>query len=111
MLITLIWNIDNALAGKTLALNPPGLEEDKQTKAGPTRISENGQMVESRPPLPGLWADLYSTWNMAYITRWNDVGLISKWLSILKLREQMSFGLNIISYKYLRVDFGVSITV
>ena len=50
-------------------MNPPGLDEDKQTKAGPTSISENGQMVEFRPPLPGLWADLYSTWNMAYITR------------------------------------------
>ena len=60
---------DNALAGKTLALNRPGLQKDNQTQAGPTKVSKNGQRIEFRPPLPSLWADLYSTWNMAYVTR------------------------------------------
>ena len=69
MLIIITQNVDNALAGKTLALNRPGLEEDKRTMAGPTEISENGQMIEFSPPLPSLWADLYETWNMAYVTR------------------------------------------
>merc|ERR1719228_481679 len=64
--------LDNALAGKTLVLNRPGLEEDKRTMAGPTEISENGQMIEFSPPLPSLWADLYETWNMAFVTRYED---------------------------------------
>ena len=62
-------NLDNAVAGESLVLNRPGLEENKCTMAGPTTISKNGQMIEYRPPLPSLWADLYSTWNMAYVTR------------------------------------------
>lgn len=63
--------LDNVLAGKTLAVNKPGVDE-KQKLAGPTTISENGQTVEFRPPLPNLWADLYETWNMAFVTKYPD---------------------------------------
>ena len=77
-------------------MNPPGLEEDKQTKAGPTRISENGQMVESRPPLPGLWADLYSTWNMAYITRYNAMPFSSKGQKTLSMSFKLSKKLSVL---------------
>ena len=62
-------NLDNVIAGKTLAMNRPGLEENKCTMAGPTTISKNGQMIEFRPPLPILWADLYESWNMAFVCR------------------------------------------
>ena len=61
-------NGDNALAGKALAKNRPGLKNDTRTHQGPTRISNNGQRLEFRPPLPRQWADLYSTWNMAFVT-------------------------------------------
>ena len=62
-------HMDNSLVGKTLALNPPG-QEDNATMSGPTTISENGQILEIYPPLPNQWADLYQTWNMAYTTRY-----------------------------------------
>ena len=39
--------------------------------AGPTKLSKNGKIIEYWPPLPKQWADLYTTWNLAYVTRYN----------------------------------------
>ena len=49
-----------------------GQSEDIRTGAGPTRFSEDGQRIEFRPPLPRQWADLYQTWNMAFISKYPD---------------------------------------
>ena len=65
-------HMDNALAGKTLALNRPGLKENNQTMAGPTKFSKTSQQIEFSPPLPEKWADLYMTWNMAFVSRYTD---------------------------------------
>ena len=51
-----------------MAKNRPGLKNDTRTHQGSTRVSYDGQRVEFRPPLPRQWADLYTTWNLAFVT-------------------------------------------
>ena len=51
-----------------MARHPGGGENNTRTHQGPTTISDGGQTIEFRPPFPGLWADLYTTWNMAFVT-------------------------------------------
>ena len=68
-----IGNHDNALAGTTLAKYPCGSEKfDPQTGAGPTMLSSNGQSVTCRPPLPLDWANLYSAWMVAFMTKYEE---------------------------------------
>lgn len=56
------------ISGQTLSTNIPGLENDPRTQQGPTTISKDGQKIEYRPPLPRQWANLHSTWSMAFLT-------------------------------------------
>ena len=56
------------MKGKSLAKHKPGQSNDTRTQQGETRISEDGQKLEFRPPLPRQWNDLYSTWNLAFVT-------------------------------------------
>jgi hypothetical protein len=58
----------NARAGRTLMVNRPGRKTDHPlTGAGPSRWSENKKAVSVRMPMPKQWADLYQTWNMAFV--------------------------------------------
>ena len=63
-----LLNIDNALAAKPLVFNRPGLAENRHTMAASTQLSKDGQTLEMRPPLPRQWADLYVTWNLAFVS-------------------------------------------
>ena len=66
---TRLLNMDNALAGDPLL--HLGGHHGAQTQCGKTdsfaQISADGQKVEMRPALPLQWADLYTTWNMAFV--------------------------------------------
>ena len=63
----------NAKAGIILAKNKCGLKEvDQNTGAGPSGWSEDGKMIERSYPFPTEWASLYQTWNMCFVTRFED---------------------------------------
>ncbi len=51
---------DNAKAGVILAFNLPG--------AKPSRLSEDGKAVLLSMPQSKKWADLYTIWNMAFVS-------------------------------------------
>ena len=66
--IKTLFEYQITFSGSVLAKHRPGMTNDTRTHQGPTSISCDGQKLELRPPLPLQWADLYSTWNMAFIT-------------------------------------------
>lgn len=51
---------DNAKAGTVLAFNLPGQQ--------PARFSDDGKAVLLTMPQPKAWADLYTVWNMAFVS-------------------------------------------
>jgi hypothetical protein len=62
---------ENARAGFLLSLHPPGEKRpNARTGAGPTGFSADGRAITYAPPLPRKWADLYSTWNMAFVSHY-----------------------------------------
>ncbi|MCP3925888.1 MAG: hypothetical protein GY714_25250 [Desulfobacterales bacterium] len=66
-------NKENAAAGIVLAKSNPGsIIEDPVTGAGPTRWSDDGKAIDYYPPLPKKYADIYATWNMAYLSTYQD---------------------------------------
>ncbi len=66
-------NKDNAKAGKVLAQNKAGaLKKDPLTGAGPSRWSDDGKIPLRCFPFGLEWTDLYQTWNMAFVTRFQD---------------------------------------
>jgi hypothetical protein len=60
--------IDNARAGVALLANGPGKKNDPRTGAGPSDWSPDKKVPRRSSPLPTEWADLYQTWNMAFVT-------------------------------------------
>ena len=61
-------NFDNAFVASVLAQNPPGqLEYNAKIQAGPTILAKDGKTIEYNIPFPKHWADLYSTWNLAFV--------------------------------------------
>jgi hypothetical protein len=61
----------NASAALTLAMNPVGSRtHNPRTHAGPSRFSADGRTVLRCPPLPRRWADLYTTWNLAFVSHY-----------------------------------------
>jgi hypothetical protein len=65
-----LGNVDNAKVGWTLAVNRPGGSPNEATGAGPARFAEDGQGIEFHVPLAREWADLYSTWNLAFVSHY-----------------------------------------
>jgi len=62
---------DNARAGVTLTFNRPGKKTlDPKTHAGPTRFTPDKKAILCAPPLPRQWADLYSTWNLGFVSHY-----------------------------------------
>lgn len=59
---------DNAKASLALIANGPGRKSDPRTGAGPSDWSEDKKAPCRSSPLPIEWADLYQTWNMAFVT-------------------------------------------
>ena len=45
---------------------------DNCTGARPTRLSADGKIIEISLDFPTEWADLYETWNMAFVTNYNS---------------------------------------
>jgi len=68
----MLGNLGNAKTGKTLAQYVHTPEKDNRTGSGPCQLSENQQGIECAPPLTLQWVDLYSTWNLAFISTFPD---------------------------------------
>ncbi|MBU2709119.1 hypothetical protein KCM76_24200 [Zooshikella marina] len=54
--------LDNAIAGLVLAANNPG--------DLPSRFNDNHKSILISMPLPEKWADLYSVWNLAFVSHY-----------------------------------------
>lgn len=69
---TLAGSVDNAHAAKILRSeqNLPGsVNAIRDLSTGPTRWSSDRQAALMYPALPSEYADLYGTWNLAFVTR------------------------------------------
>ncbi|MDP1689378.1 MAG: hypothetical protein Q8L47_04630 [bacterium] len=63
-------NSENAKVGWILAINKPGSKKyNPHTGAGPSIWADDKKTILLRPPLPKEWADLYQTWNMAFVAQ------------------------------------------
>lgn len=58
----------NAAAGAVLAANPPGGKSNSLTGEGPAQWSSDGNAIRVNMPLAEQWANLYSTWNLAFVS-------------------------------------------
>ncbi|MBI3038141.1 hypothetical protein HYY75_03675 [bacterium] len=66
-------NYKNALAGKIAAKNKPGTKTaNARTGQGPSVWAQDKQMILVNMPYPKQWADLYATWNMAFISQFDS---------------------------------------
>ena len=64
--------LDNAETGITLAKYPHTEEYDNRTGSGPCQFSSDGQILLCQQPLPIYWANLYSTWNLVFVSHYPD---------------------------------------
>ena len=64
--------LDNANAGEILAKYVQTPEYDNRTGSGPCQFSSDHKIMECSMPLPLRWADLYSTWNLAFVSNFPD---------------------------------------
>jgi hypothetical protein len=63
----------NVHAGRVLAQYRPGAShQDKKTGEGPTVWSPDHRIMLFQMALPRLWADLYATWNLAFVSQMPD---------------------------------------
>ena len=65
-------NFANVGVALILAKQKPQKEENHCSGAGPTLLSVDGQAIQFNLALPLKWADLYQTWNMAFVTNYNS---------------------------------------
>ena len=65
-------NFDNAQAGVILAKFPHTREHNNKTGSGPCHLSPSLQGFECPQPLTLHWADLYSSWNLAFVSEFPD---------------------------------------
>jgi hypothetical protein len=62
--------LNNAKVGWILAKNKVGSKKQNiKTGQGPSFLSNDKKTVCFQPPLPKEWADLYQTWNMAFVAQ------------------------------------------
>jgi hypothetical protein len=62
----------NAACGWALARQRPGRTRDPSTGAGPSRWSGDHKAVMFSMAFPKRWADLYSTWNLAFVSHYGE---------------------------------------
>ena len=67
-----LYNFDNAEAGVILAKFPHSREYNQRTGSGPCHLSRSRQFFECPQPLTLHWADLYSSWNLAFVSEFPD---------------------------------------
>ena len=60
------WN--NAKVGKILTKVIGNRKSSDCNGSGPSKLSADGQAIEYAPAYPMQWADLYTTWNLAFVT-------------------------------------------
>jgi hypothetical protein len=60
-------NKDNAKAGVVLAQTSPDGKFDASTGKAPANLSKDGKGIQIHPPFEREWADLYSSWNVAFV--------------------------------------------
>ena len=65
-------NFANAEVGVILAKFPQTVEHNNKTGSGPCRLSPSRQFFECSQPLSRRWADLYSSWNLAFVSQFPD---------------------------------------
>ena len=65
-------NFDNANTGLILAQYPHSEEYDPRTGSGPCQLSPSNQTVQCSQPLNFHWVDLYTTWNLAFVSAFPD---------------------------------------
>ena len=65
-------NFDNAEAGLILAKFPHTRKYNNKTGSGPCHLSRSRQFLECPQPLTLHWADLYSSWNLAFVSGFPD---------------------------------------
>jgi hypothetical protein len=75
-----LGNSGNVYAGNVLAAN-----NANSLGAGPTRFSDNGKSILFCMPLPEDWANLYSTWNLAFISQYEHFPYVMMKLLIPKV--------------------------
>ena len=80
-------NFDNAEAGIILAKFPHTKEYNNKTGSGPCHLSRKLQVLECAQPLTRHWADLYSTWNLAFVSEFPDFVYYLPKLLIPSVRE------------------------
>jgi len=61
----------NAKTGWVLATHPPGSSTNDATGAGPAQFGEDGKGIELNMPLAKEWADLYSAWNLGFVSHYS----------------------------------------
>ncbi len=67
-------NFENARAGWILAKNRPGGTFNEKTGSGPAFVATKGpyKLMHLRCPFPQQWADLYTTWNLAFVSNYSN---------------------------------------
>ena len=65
-------NFDNSETGVILAKYPHSREDDPRTGSGPCKMSSSLQSLDCPQPLTLDWADLYTTWNLAFVSSFPD---------------------------------------
>jgi hypothetical protein len=74
-----MWS--NGLAGIVLAQYKPGKRKhNPKTAEGPSCFSDDGKAIWLNMALPHKWADLYTTWNLAFVTGYNQPYIMVKLL-------------------------------
>jgi len=65
-------NLNNAQVAVTLAMQTPGGPNDTCTGSCQRKLSSDGKSIKYYLSFPLQWADLYQTWNMAFVTNFED---------------------------------------
>ncbi|MBF0312957.1 MAG: hypothetical protein HQK52_06050 [Oligoflexia bacterium] len=65
-------NFDNGICGITLANYGPDEQINEATGTGPAEWSKDNKGILLGIPLAKKWDDLYSTWNMAFVSDYSD---------------------------------------
>jgi hypothetical protein len=72
---------DNAATGGYLAKYIPGKRiTDERTGEGPSTFSEDGKAILLNMALAGKWADLYTTWNLTFVSTYSHPYIMVKLL-------------------------------
>jgi len=78
----------NARTGKILNDFPCGAKRyDPRTGEGPTIWTRNGKALQYRMALPREWADLYGSWNLAFVSRYREFPYLFAKLLIPQVQE------------------------